>query len=64
LLTQPDCIRWCSGTFKALRVVAEEAISLDSSCARRLRVGDEETGFHIEQRTDEGRKMRRSAETS
>jgi hypothetical protein len=45
-------------------VVAEEAISLDSSCARRLRVGDEETGFDIEQRTDEGRKMRRSAETS
>ena len=41
------------GTVKAklLRVVAEEATSLDSSCARRLRVGDEETSFHIEQRS-------------
>ena len=35
---------------QVLRLVAEEATSLDSSCARRLRVGDEETSFHIEQR--------------
>ena len=35
----------------SLRLVAEEATSLDSSCARRLRVGDEETSFHIEQRS-------------
>src|SRR4029077_16892173 len=32
----------------------------DSSCARRLPVGDEETAFQIEQ-TDEGRKLGRSA---
>ena len=42
------------GTVKAaLRVVAEEATSLDSSCARRLATvagRDEETGFQIEQR--------------
>jgi hypothetical protein len=49
------------GTVKAqaLRVVAEEATSLDSSCARRLATvagRDEETGFQIEQRND-GRKM-------
>ena len=44
---------------QALRVVAEEATSLDSSCARRLATvagRDEETGFQIEQR-NEGRKM-------
>ena len=38
---------------QALRLVAEEATSLDSSCARRLAavVGrDEETAFQIEQR--------------
>jgi hypothetical protein len=45
------------GTVKAqaLRVVAEEATSLDSSCARRLATvadRDEETGFQIEQRND------------
>ena len=57
LLTQPDCIRWCSRARnfqgQALRVVAEEATSLDSSCARRLAAvagRDEETGFQIEQR--------------
>ena len=54
LLTQPDCVRRCSRARncqrQALRLVAEEATSLDSSCARRLRVGDEETSFHIEQR--------------
>ena len=52
------------GTVKAqaLRVVAEEATSLDSSCARRLATvagRDEETGFQIEQRND-GRKMGRA----
>jgi hypothetical protein len=47
---------------EALRVVAEEATSLDSSCARRLATvagRDEETGFQIEQR-NEGRKMGRA----
>jgi hypothetical protein len=57
LLTQPDCIRWCSRARnyqgQALRMVAEEATSLDSSCARPLAAvagRDEETGFQIEQR--------------
>ena len=57
LLTEPDCIRWCSRARnfqgQALRVVAEEATSLDSSCARQLAAvagRDEETRFQIEQR--------------
>src|SRR6266487_3555934 len=57
LRTQPDCIRWCRRARncqgQAPWVVAEEATSLDSSCARRLAAvagRDEETGFEIEQR--------------
>src|SRR4029077_9564090 len=54
LLTQPACVRRCSRARRcsrhALGVAAEEATSLDSSCARRLPVGDEETAFQIEQR--------------
>ena len=57
LRAQPYCIRWCRRARncqgQAPWVVAEEATSLDSSCARRLAAvagRDEETGFEIEQR--------------
>ena len=52
---------------QALRVVAEEATNLDSSCARQLaawRVGTKKRAFRSNKETDEGKKMRRSAETS
>src|SRR5215475_16034971 len=52
-----DCIQWCSRTRnfqgQALRVIAEEATSIDSSCARQLAAvagRHEGTGFQIKQR--------------
>ena len=70
LADQPDCIRWCRRARScqgACRVVAEEATSLDSSCARTACAAvagrDEETGFQIEQRKTKEERWAVLAET-
>ena len=65
LLTQPDCIRWCSRARncqgQALRVVAEEATSLDSSCARQLAAGGSGRRNGLSDRTKKPTKEKRCA---